>query len=453
MFQERSSGFDDIVNKDEEEEKLLNADDATDASDQQFYDAIKEEDIKLPEKEISKEIIEKPQDFLSWFEKIKNSLNEWPENFLKNTSLRKAVIYASIPFAILSATKQEVRAEDVMSGLINQPAVSDTQTNENFHEEIKADDLIAIEDEKSKEILAQKINFELNALDRLSQSFNGAIEENRGLLHKEALEKIDHGKKIFDFDQRMMLKIREAGNNFNNILTEQDPNKKEEKRSLYFKKNLKNGELSFRELAKIFPEIMAIGTVPFLYHEIAGHEKAASEQGVVGQTRYETQDARELFYCLSFLKGHTKYKNTDNVKDGSAISAAGINANKTFGEFLTNNLRGNGSALDQLLAIMALIAKSDGARYALSTNFSFESQKMKEASGNDITYYSKNTGISVSELALGLTADFLLDKDNWHLMSIALGREGVRMPETTIAPFYELGSQGPIAGIKFKGVF
>lgn len=131
------------------------------------------------------------------------------------------------------------------------------------------------------------------------------------------------------------------------------------------------------------------------------------------------------------------------------ISVAGINADKAYGEFLVNNLREQDST-SQLLAIMALAAKSDGMIYALGTNFL---TAYKAHQGNDILNYAKETNTSPVELAIGLTADFIFDKDNINLLKIAVGEKGVKIPKTTIAPFYELGDKGPIAGIKFKGVF
>lgn len=405
-------------------------------------------------KEVIDEAIEgDPRGFLSWFANLKNSITDLPKSLLENKTVKNAIIYASIPFAVLSAARQEVRAEDIISEFTNQSAISEEIKTEDFRERIKADDLIAVEDQNQREVLAQKINLELSAFDKLSDPFNDATKENPDLFPKEIMEKIAQGEKVFNFSYQMQIKINEANDYFKEISSEENSNKKEEKQIWRNRKFLENGGLNFKELIKAFPEIVTAGTLPFLYHEIAGHEKTAAEQGVAEvQTAYKIQDIEKLFYRLSLLKGHGTFKFTENAKDVSAINAAGINASKKFGEFLTDNLRGDDNN-SQLLAIMALIAKSDGMRYALSTHFSPDSQARKEASGNDITYYAKNTGVSVSELALGLTADFLLDKDNWDLMGIAMGKDGIKIPEATIAPFYELGDQGPMMGIKLKGVF
>src|SRR3989344_7948728 len=93
-------------------------------SEQEQNQEIKEENIEISEQEIEKEIKENPDGFLNWFENLKNSISEWPKSFFEDQSIKNAIIYASIPFAVLSATKQEVRAEDVVSEFINTPTIT-----------------------------------------------------------------------------------------------------------------------------------------------------------------------------------------------------------------------------------------------------------------------------------------------------------------------------------------
>lgn len=85
---------------------------------------IKKESIEISEQEIDKEIKENPEGFLNWFESFKNSISEWPKSFFENKAIKNAIIYASIPFAVLSATKQEVMADDVVSEFVNTSAIS-----------------------------------------------------------------------------------------------------------------------------------------------------------------------------------------------------------------------------------------------------------------------------------------------------------------------------------------
>src|SRR3989344_1210742 len=85
---------------------------------------LKKESVEITGQEIDKEIQENPEGFLNWFENLKNSISEWPKSFFENKSIKNVIIYASIPFAVLSATKQEVRAEDVVSEFINTPTIT-----------------------------------------------------------------------------------------------------------------------------------------------------------------------------------------------------------------------------------------------------------------------------------------------------------------------------------------
>ena len=102
----------------------------------------------------------------------------------------------------------------------------------------------------------------------------------------------------------------------------------------------------------------------------------------------------------------------------------------------------------QLLALSALVAKSNGMLYSLRTNLVREKRE-----GDDIVNYARETNTPIGQLAWGLTADFIFDKDNWRLLKIVLGQEGVKIPKKTIVPMYELGESGPIIGIKFKAAW
>ena len=377
-----------------------------------------EGNIEFSEQEIEKEIKENPQGFLNWFENLKNSIFEWPKNFFENKSIKNTIIYASIPFAVLLATKQEVRAEDVVSEFVHTPAITQqVETKEIKKYEIKADDLISIANSQQREVLTEQINKELFAFNKLSDSFNEALNE-----------------KSFDFAGRMKYKINEANKYYGEISSIEDSKLKKSKIEEHNKNTFQNGW----EIFKILPQVIFAQKFSVLAHEL-GHEKEALKWGATDvQTKF------------SFLGGFTEYSDKSMKKESRAsIAVAGINADKAYGEFLVNNLRSE-DAPSQLLAIMALAAKSDGMVYALGSNFL---TIYKAHEGNDILDYAKETNTSPAELAIGLTADFLFDKDNINLLKIAIGEKGVNISQTTIAPFYELGDRGPIAGIKFKGVF
>lgn len=382
------------------------------------------ESAEISEEVIDEAIKENPQGFLSWFENLKNSVSEWPKKFFENKTIKNAIIYTSIPFAVLSAAKQEVKAEDIVSEFINRPTISKKIKTETprfeVREELKIapESLISLTDDKSKEALAKNINQELYAFDKLSDTFGETV-----------------GRKDFNFSQRMRSKINEANSFFGEISQIKDKDLKQKKKILRTKEILEDSRFNFKELIKTIPEIILAQKMSVLVHEL-GHEKEALRQGV-----------KNVKIEFNLFGGYIEAEG--KIKNKPAVSVAGINADKAYGEFLVNNLREQ-DATSQLLAIMALTAKSDGMLYALSTNFT---SVMKEYEGNDIIRYAKNTNTSVSELALGLTADFILDKDNWNLIKIALGKDGVKIPKATLAPMYELGDRGPIIGIKWKGVF
>lgn len=412
MFQEKLSSFEENF----EEEKI---------------------EAELNEEIIDEEIKENPQGFLNWFENLKNSIGEWPKSFFENKTIKNAIIYASIPFAVLSATKQEIKAEDVVSEFVNRPTITQQVESKEMGEyEIKSDALISVADGQQREVLAARINQELFAFDKLSDSFNEAlkerISENKNSIPQENYESIVSGTTAFDFAGRMKYKINEASDFFEEISSIQNNEVKKYKIEEHNKNIFQDG----REIFRILPKAIFAQKFSVLVHEL-GHEKEALKWGATNvQTKF------------SFLGGYTLVKGMKE-EGYTSFKAAGINADKAYGEFLVNNLREQ-DAPSQLLAIMALVAKSDGMIYALGTNFL---TAYKEHKGNDIIGYAEETNASVAELATGLTADFLFDRDNWNLISMALGKEGVKIPQTTIAPFYELGDRGPIVGIKFKGVF
>lgn len=229
MFQEKSSNF--------EEEKA---------------------EAELNEQVIDKEIKENPEGFLNWFGNLKNSISEWPKGFFENKVIKNAIIYASIPFAVLSAAKQEVKAEDVVSEFINTPAISqEVRSEEIVKHEIKTDDLISVADNQQREILAKRINQELNVFNKLSDSFNEAFNE-----------------KSFDFAGRMKYKINEANQYFEEISSIKDNEISKYKIKEHNKNIFQNGW----EIFKILPKAIFAQKFSVLVHEL-GHEKEALERG------------------------------------------------------------------------------------------------------------------------------------------------------------------------------
>lgn len=63
------------------------------------------------------------------------------------------------------------------------------------------------------------------------------------------------------------------------------------------------------------------------------------------------------------------------------------------------------------------------------------------------------TNTPVSELTVGLAADFILDKENWQLLKIALGGDKTKISKFSLSPMHELGEHGPMVGLKFRGVW
>lgn len=384
---------------------------------------------------IDKNIKENPKDFLNWFSSLKDSVGSWPEKFFKDKSLRDSILYASITAFMLQAgtvNASENKVDEIALEVGNIITASETIRRAEIPERIKAEDLISIEVEGNRQIVAERINFELDTFDKLSSDFDNKIAEKPDLFPPEIIEKVAKGGKVFDVAGRMQAKISEVNDNYleykNGSLDIGD----------YFsrtKKIFDNGKISFSELVKVLPEIVIAQKTSVVVHEL-GHEEEALRQG-----------ADRAVTTLNLFGGYTEWKG--KVKNESAVNVAGINADKRYGEFLVDTMRADNTP-SQLVAIMALVAKSEGMSYALSTNLT---RAMQEHKGNDIIEYARNTGTSIEELAIGLTADFIMDRDNWKLLGTALGMDGIKFPQTTLSPMYELGEHGPIIGIKFRGTW
>jgi len=299
-------------------------------------------------------------------------------------------------------------------------------------ERIKAEDLVSIRDEGERETVAERINFELDTFDKLSSDFDNKIKENPNLFPSDVIEKVADSAKVFDVAGRIQSKISEANANY---LEYKNGGLDIEGYFARTKKVFDNGKVNFSEFAKILPEIVLAQKASVIIHEL-GHENEALRQG-----------ADTTMTTLNLFGGYTEW--SGNVKNEAVINVAGMNADKKYGEFLVNTMREEDSP-SQLIAIMALVAKSEAMSYSLSTNLS---GVMKEHKGNDIMEYAKNTGTSIQELALGLTADFIMDRDNWRLVGTALGMDGIKFPQTTLSPMYELGEHGPIIGVKIQGTW
>lgn len=369
----------------------------------------------VTEQEVDQSIIENPQGFVSWFENLKDSIIEWPEKFFTEKMFRNAILMASIPVAVLKAGQLEASAADLTLNPVELPAASKNIEEESVPKRIKSEELIFQEEPEHREIVAQRLNYELDAFDKLSKPFNDVV-----------------GAPIFDFSGRMTEKLQEV-NRFSKELSESRD--KESTREKETHRILENGRLNFTELVKFFPEVLHAQKISVLVHE-TGHATEAHKQG-----------ASSTSVRINLFGGYTEY--TGNIGNKAAFSAAGINADKSYGEFLVNSLREK-DAPSQLSAVMALVAKSDGLYYALSTSLS---TAKRNAEGNDIVAYAKETNTPVSDLAVGLAAEFLSDRDNWQLLKAALGEEGVKIPESTLSPMYELSPTGPRIGVKFRGIF
>lgn len=272
-------------------------------------------------RELDDAILENPEGFLRWFGNLKDTISEWPKKFFENKALKNTIIYASIPFAVLSATKQEVKAEDIVSGLVNTPVITQKiDTNDVMGKyEIKADDLISIADDQQKEFLAGRINQELYAFDKLSDSFNESFLEN----NKDKKDDIGE-EKPFDFAVRMKFKINEANKFFKNISDEKDGEARKYKIAEHNKNIFQNGW----NIARILPQAIFAKQFSTIAHEL-GHEKEALNRGAIN-----VRTKVDLFGGLSI------YNNKFMKKESRApIVAAGINADRKYGEFLVNNLR------------------------------------------------------------------------------------------------------------------
>jgi hypothetical protein len=377
---------------------------------------------EITEEVIEEEIKKDPEKFIGWFKSIKDSIADWPEKFLKNKSIRNAIIYASIPFAVLEAGMPKAKAEDVVSEFARtDDAVYEQVETKPGVPQIKPEDLTGVEEE-GREVLAEKINQELAALNELDNTLNEEIEKKIDLFPQDIIEKARE-KDFFNISNRVWSKIEEA-----------DKTEKSKSELVSF---IKNGKLNFKKVVEIFPETFAAENIALVAHEI-GHGTEALKHG-----------AKKTETSFDPFKISRKTKWFGDVKNEAAVVAAGINADKRFGEFLVNNLREEDTP-SQFLALMAIIAKSDGMGYVLRSQFS---EKKRQTEDNDIVNYAKETNTPISELAIGLTADFILDRDNWKLIKIIFGEKGIKIPKTTISPMYELSESGPVIGLKFKGVW
>lgn len=362
------------------------------------------------------EILENPEKFVSWYENFKNSILEWPKKFFTENTFRNAILVTAIPFAVLKAGQLNANAEGFDSAPLDVPVVS--KNIESIPQRIKPNELVNLANSNDREIFARKINYELEVFDKLSKPFNDAA-----------------GSTVFDFSGSIKAKIDESNKFVNRLLAVDDPEERIRMVNDEKKRILENGQLNFVEFAKVLPEYFVANEVALLVHEL-GHQAEAYRQG-----------ATHSSVSIGVLSGYTEY--FGEIKNQAAVDAAGISADKAYGEFVTDSLRGKDSP-SQFLAIMALAAKSNGAHYSLSTKWSESRRNLR---GNDIISYSNETGIPITDLAIGLTADFLLNSDNWQLLKVAFGQEGVKIPESTIALTYELGASGPVVGAKFRSIF
>jgi len=402
-----------------------------------------EKEKQITEEKLDNGIKENPRGFVDWFNGFKNSLSDrfYGSEILRNPKVRNALIYAYIPFAILTASgvKAETGSEDTVSKFVHRPK---TYEKDKLRPAIKPEELVTIESKEDKETLAKGINAELVALQQLADPFNQAMDkavsERAASLPSEIVSKTKESK-IFDFAGRARLKIEESNSYFKETLKLADTGKKKERYKGHTRKIFESGRLNFKELAKTFPKALGALELAILVHEL-GHKEEAIGRG-----------AESAHIEMNLLKGgFTSVSWGDKTRDKTdraAFYAAGINADKRFGEFLVNNLR-NSDMPSQLLALSALVAKSNGMLYSLRTNLVREKRE-----GDDIVNYARETNTPIGQLAWGLTADFIFEKDNGRLLKIVLGQEGVKIPKKTIVPMYELGESGPIIGIKFKAVW
>lgn len=386
----------------------------------------------IEQKEIDKNIQEHPQEFIKWFKDFKNSMLDWPESFFKDKKIKSSIIGSAILYSVLQAGNiSALENEEIKINNLNQVPEYEQIYETNNKLAFQPEELVMIKADQ-QENLALKINAELEAFKGLDEVLNKAVSKKLNLFPEDIIRKFSAGEKIFDISGRMKLKIDEANDNYSNLLST-EPELRFEKERSNVKKILENGQLNFKELIKTIPEIVFSLHTALLVHEI-GHRDEAMKQG-----------ADSASIKMGIFSGLSLYQGT--IDNYAAFNAAGININNDFSEFIVSNLRDE-DAPGQFLAIMALASESFGMHYSLQSN-----TKYNRGSSDDIINYSEESGTSLTELALGLTADFIFDRDNWKLLEIALGKEGVKIPKATLAPFYKLGDHGPIMGIEYKGVF
>ncbi|MFH1255488.1 MAG: hypothetical protein V1667_03400 [bacterium] len=370
------------------------------------------------DKETDQEIKKNPKEFVSWFEQLKNSLTEADyKKIYKNNKIRKAFVLASVPFSVLRVGEAmaETKSQDIVSGLANLSAISEKAETKKYAM-VNSDELISVEDKSQRKKIAESINAEMGAFDNLSLELNDSLRDKKYLLPDEIIDKLGKGEKAVDF----------AGNMKENIVNMEKWPKNADK-------IFENGKLQYSNLAKIFGESLGAFQLSVIAHEL-GHAEEASRQG-----------ASKTDVNINFLSGRASYEG--KLKNRTVVTAAGINKSQAFGDFLADNLKSD-KAPDQITAILALAAKSNGMLYSLRSQFADQAIK-----NDDIAAYAKKNNISVSELALGLSAAFLGNIENWKLAGIAMGKDGVKLSDKTIAPFYNLGDSGPEYGIKFKANF
>ena len=268
------------------------------------------------------------------------------------------------------------------------------------------------------ETTPEKISNELNLLREISTT----LEES----YKAKLNKpLNLG-----IPERAISKIEQANETFERII------KREEKPESAHFKILENGKLSWKSIAEVFkgiPACLLLSDVVTISHEM-GHFNATKKQGAM------PKNIKINFFSgagVSNISGKSKTKHPE------AISAAGIQASNKLSDFIINGLREKNQN-NQILAILALIARTDGFSYAAITKAG-----MADIPGNDLIDYSAETGTSVNEICLGLAADFIIDSQSWPLIKMAMGDETVKFSDNFWKFYYKLAEGSPEAGIKF----
>lgn len=369
---------------------------------------------------LEKTLEENPNNFCVWFkENIIQKINDWQGKINLNKTLKNAIVYGSIPFAIFSAGEQKATAEDVVSEFQNRQTLSSElkSRGEILPECFDSKDIYVNKDKKIE--LVERINLELYALDKISESFNENLDNSN--------------KNIIDFSGVMEKNIKDTNNYLSRLKQGGDLDDKTKNHS---KKVLDNGIINFKEFIKLFQEIVLAMNINLLKHEI-GHQDKADELGI------------DTVMHIRPFDGEVKPKTKIPKMFVGDFQGAGINASQKWSEFLVNNLRSSDKLPDQILAIAALLAKSDGMIYMIKYNMFLG----KDNDGNDIVNYSKNTGVSVDKIVLGLALSSIMDTDNLSLIKKAFGNEGVKISDSALSILYELGERGPITGIKYKGVW